>query len=184
MCWYGYEVPAFLSNPAKRFGGKEEETDSEDKRRREQRRLVPSRQTPNHKPAKRLWFGKEETDSEDKRLRVQRRLVPSRQTPNHKPAKRLWFGKEETDSEDKRLRVQRRLVPSRPFPTRLRRPILFRLAGKEWGEKGRLGTFGASCGCDLSRHQIFGGCEHTKSPYGHETTRRLPRYTKFDSSCL
>ena len=36
--------------------------------------------------------------------------------------------------------MARRLVPSRPFPTHLRRPILFRLAGKEWGEKGRLVT--------------------------------------------
>ena len=37
-------------------------------------------------------------------------------------------------------RMARGLVPSRPFPTHLRRPILFRLAGKAWGEKGRLVT--------------------------------------------
>ena len=39
--------------------------------------------------------------------------------------------------QEKRLREQRRLVPSRPFSTSLRRPLLFRLAGKEGGEKGR-----------------------------------------------
>ena len=42
--------------------------------------------------------------------------------------------------QEKRLREQRGLVPSRPFPTSLRRPLLFRLAGKEGGEKGRWGT--------------------------------------------
>ena len=42
--------------------------------------------------------------------------------------------------QEKRLREQRRLVPSRPFSTSLRRPLLFRLAGKEGGEKGRWGT--------------------------------------------
>ena len=43
---------------------------------------------------------------------------------------------------------------SKAFPTRLRRPHLFRLAGKDGGEQGLEGT------------------------------RRLLRYTKFDSSCL
>ena len=47
----------------------------------------------------------------------------------------MRFGKEETGSEEKRLREQRGLVPSRPVLTRLRRPLLFRLAGKEGGEK-------------------------------------------------
>ena len=62
----------FPANPAKRFDEKEEETGSEEKRLREQRRLVPSRPNPNRKPAKRLRFGKEETDSEDKRPRAWR----------------------------------------------------------------------------------------------------------------
>ena len=48
----------------------------------------------------------------------------------------MRFGKEETSTEDKRRRL-RRLVPSWSFLTRLRRPLLFRLAGKEGGEKGR-----------------------------------------------
>ena len=54
--------------------------------------------------------------------------------PNRKFS--LRFGKEETSTEDKRRRL-RRLVPSWSFLTRLRRPLLFRLAGKEGGEKGR-----------------------------------------------
>ena len=41
--------------------------------------------------------------------------------------------------QEKRLCEQRRLVPSRPFSTSLRRPLLFRLAGKEEGRKGALG---------------------------------------------
>ena len=41
-------------------------------------------------------------------------------------------------TEDKRRRL-RRLVPSWLFLTRLRRPLLFRLAGKEGGRKGALG---------------------------------------------
>ena len=57
----------------------------------------------------------------------------------------LRFEKEETGSEEKRPREQRGLVPSRPVLTRLRRPLLFRLAGKEGGEKGRFDAFGASC---------------------------------------
>ena len=48
----------------------------------------------------------------------------------------MRFGKEETGSEEKRLREQRGLVPSRPVLPRLRRPYLFRLAGKDRGEKG------------------------------------------------
>ena len=60
-----------------------------------------------------------------------------RKNPNRKFS--LRFGKEEMSTEDKRRRL-RRLVPSWSFLTRLRRPLLFRLAGKEGGEKGRLGT--------------------------------------------
>ena len=47
----------------------------------------------------------------------------------------MRFGKEETSIEEKRRRL-RRLVPSWSFLTRLRRPYLFRLAGKDRGEKG------------------------------------------------
>ena len=57
-----------------------------------------------------------------------------RKNPNRKFS--LRFGKEETSTEEKRRRL-RRLVPSWSFLTRLRRPYLFRLAGKEGGEKGR-----------------------------------------------
>ncbi|MFR1223081.1 MAG: hypothetical protein ACLSDS_12415, partial [Oscillospiraceae bacterium] len=52
--------------------------------------------------------------------------------PNRKFS--LRFGKEETSTEEKRRRL-RRLVPSWSFLTRLRRPYLFRLAGKDRGEK-------------------------------------------------
>ena len=41
---------------------------------------------------------------------------------------------------------------SKAFPTRLRRPHLFRLAGKDGGEKGRWDTFGASCGYSSGRN--------------------------------
>ena len=68
------------------------------------------------------------------------------------PSEAFMFWKEETGSEDKRLREQRGLVPSRLLPMCLRRPLLFRLAGKEGGEKGRLDAFGAFCRAD-SRHQ-------------------------------
>ena len=43
----------------------------------------------------------------------------------------------------------------------LRRPYLFRLAGKDRGEKGRLVTFGASCGYSLGKHLFFNHYEHT-----------------------
>ena len=42
-------------------------------------------------------------------------------------------------TEEKRLREQRGLVPSWSFLTCLRRPYLFRLAGKDGGRKGALG---------------------------------------------
>ena len=58
--------------------------------------------------------------------------------------------------QEKRLREQRRLVPSRPFSTSLRRPLLFRLAGKEGGEKGRLDAFGAHCGYGLGKSLFLG----------------------------
>ena len=51
----------------------------------------------------------------------------------------MRFGKEETGSEEKRLHEQRGLVPPRPVLTRLRRPLFFRLAGKEGGEKADRG---------------------------------------------
>ena len=57
-----------------------------------------------------------------------------RKNPNRKFS--LRFGKEEMSTEEKRRRL-RRLVPSWSFLTCLRRPLLFRLAGKEGGEKGR-----------------------------------------------
>ena len=63
------------------------------------------------------------------------------------------------------------------------RPHLFRLAGKDGGEKGRWGTFGAYCGCGSGRNLIFSCCEHTKPPYVRYGTRRLLWYTDFSSSC-
>ena len=47
----------------------------------------------------------------------------------------MRFGKEETSTEDKKPCMQG-FVLSRSFLTRLRRPYLFRLAGKDRGEKG------------------------------------------------
>ena len=49
----------------------------------------------------------------------------------------------------------------RGIPACLRRPILFRLAGKEWGEKGRLDAFGACCRYDLGKYQFYSRYEHT-----------------------
>ena len=72
---------------------------------------------------------------------------------------------------------------SKAFPTRLRRPHLFRLAGKDGGEKGLWDAFGASCGYSSGRNLFYSRYEHTKSPHGRFGTRRLLRYTKFDSSC-
>ena len=66
----------------------------------------------------------------------------------------------------------------------LRRPILFRLAGKEWGEKGRWDAFGACCGYNSSKNLICRYYKHTYSPYGRYGTRRLLRYIKFDGSCV
>ena len=69
----------------------------------------------------------------------------AQKNPNRKFS--LRFGKEETSTEEKRRRL-RRLVPSWSFLTRLRRPLLFRLAGKEGGEKGRWVTIW--CGLPLN----------------------------------
>ena len=55
---------------------------------------------------------------------------------------------------------------SKAFPTRLRRPHLFRLAGKDGGEKGRWDAFGASCGYSSGRNLFYSRYEHTKSPHG------------------
>ena len=79
--------------------------------------------------------------------------------PNRKFS--LRFGKEETGSEEKRLREQRGLVPSRPVLTRLRRPLLFRLAGKEGGEKGRWVTVGCVLPLNSGKHQCFGLAFHS-----------------------
>ena len=49
----------------------------------------------------------------------------------------------------------------RGIPACLRQPILFRLAGKEWGEKGRLDVFGACCRYDLGKYQFYSRYEHT-----------------------
>ena len=77
----------------------------------------------------------------------------------------MRFGKEETSTEDKRRRL-RRLVPSWSFLTRLRRPLLFRLAGKEGGEKGRWVTVGYFLPLNLGE-ALFFRCRSTRwSPYG------------------
>ena len=87
----------------------------------------------------------------------------------------LRFEKEETGSEEKRLREQRGLVPSRLFLTRLRRPYLFRLAGKDRGEKGARGRVWCVLPLNLGEVLVF-GCRSTRdSPYVCLTTRRLIR---------
>ena len=55
---------------------------------------------------------------------------------------------------------------------------------KRRGRKGALVTFGAYCGYDSGGNLNCSLCEHTKSPYARYGTRRLLRYTKFDSSCF
>ena len=77
-----------------------------------------------------------EMSRRDKRGRdagsAQPRLRGCRRSAGKDPNRKfsLRFGKEETSTEEKRRRL-RRLVPSWSFLTRLRRPLLFRLAGKE-----------------------------------------------------
>ena len=68
-------------------------------------------------------------------------------------------------TEDKRRRL-RRLVPPWSFLTRLRRPLLFRLAGKEGGEKGRLVTVGCILPLNLGEALFSRGRSTRWSPYG------------------
>ena len=95
----------------------------------------------------------------------------------------MRFGKEETSTEDKRRRL-RRLVPSWSFLTRLRRPLLFRLAGKEGGEKGRWVTIECFLPLNSGEPLVFRRRSTRDSPYGRLGTRRLIRDIKFVSSCL
>ena len=78
--------------------------------------------------------------------------------PNRKFS--LRFGKEETSTEDKKPCLQG-FVPSWSFLTRLRRPLLFRLAGKEGGEKGRWVTVGCFLRLNSGKHQCFGLAFHS-----------------------
>ena len=95
----------------------------------------------------------------------------------------MRFGKEETSTEDKKPCLQG-FVPSWSFLTRLRRPYLFRLAGKDRGEKGRLVTVWCVLPLNSGKHQSFGRRSTRYSPYGYRTTRRLIRHTRFAASCL
>ena len=97
-----------------------------------------------------------DAQSERSRCSISRGILKN---PNRKFS--LRFGKEEPDSEEKRLREQRGLVPSRPVLTRLRRPLLFRLAGKEGGEKGRLVTVGYVLPLNSGRPQCFSSAFHS-----------------------
>ena len=63
-------------------------------------------------------------------------------------------------TEEKRRRL-RRLVPSWSFLTRLRRPLLFRLAGKEGGRKGALGYVWCFLRLSLGKPQCFGLAFHS-----------------------
>ena len=58
----------------------------------------------------------------------------------------------------------------------LRRPYLFRLAGKDRGEKGRLATFGASCIRIQVSPNVSVWRSTRYSPYGRLGTRRLIRW--------
>ena len=78
--------------------------------------------------------------------------------PNRKFS--LRFGKEETSTEDKKPCLQG-FVPLWSFLTRLRRPLLFRLAGKEGGEKGRWVTVGCFLHLILGKPQCFGLAFHS-----------------------
>ena len=95
-----------------------------------------------------------------------------RRNPNRKFS--LRFGKEEMSTEDKRRRL-RRLVPSWSFLTRLRRPLLFRLAGKEGGEKGRWVTVWCFLPLNSGKSQCFRRRSTRCSPYWRLGTRRLIR---------
>ena len=69
----------------------------------------------------------------------------------------------------------RRLVPSWSFLTRLRRPLLFRLAGKEGGEKGRWGVRLVHSASEFRREPIFQASFHTM------VTLRASRYASPDT---
>ena len=107
-----------------------------------------------------------EMSRRDKRGRdagsAQPRLRGCRRSAGKDPNRKfsLRFGKEETSTEEK-IRRLRRLVPSWSFLTRLRRPLLFRLAGKEGGEKGRWVTVGCILHLNSGRHQCFSLAFHT-----------------------
>ena len=67
--------------------------------------------------------------------------------------------------EEMCIRDRQGFVPSWSFLTCLRRPLLFRLAGKEGGEKGRLVTVLCFLHLNLGKHQNF-RCRSTReSPY-------------------
>ena len=130
----------------------------------------------------------EEMSRRDKRARdagsAQPRLRGCRRSAGKDPNRKfsLRFGKEETSTEDKRRRL-RRLVPSWSFLTRLRRPHLFRLAGKDGGEKGRWVTVGCILHLILGKALFFRHRSTRWSPYGRHTTRRLIRGSKFAACC-
>ena len=92
--------------------------------------------------------------------------------PNRKFS--LRFGKEETSTEEKRRRL-RRLVPSWSFLTRLRRPHLFRLAGKDGGEKGHWGYVWFILPLNSGGNLFFRRRSTRWSPCGRLATRRLIR---------
>ena len=86
------------------------------------------------------------------------------------------------------------MYPSRPNPSRkpakrFRRasdgPIFSALPEKMGGEKSGAGTrLVRPAGTVQAGTCFYSRYEHTKSPHGRFGTRRLLRYTKFDSSCL
>ena len=104
------------------------------------------------------------------RLRGRRRSAGK--DPNRKFS--LRFGKEETSTEEKRRRL-RRLVPSWSFLTRLRRPLLFRLAGKEGGEKGRWVTVWRFLPLNSGESRYLAWRSTRESPCERHSTRRLIR---------
>ena len=111
-----------------------------------------------------------EMSRRDKRGRdagsAQPRLRGCRRSAGKDPNRKfsLRFGKEETSTEEKRRRL-RRLVPPWSFLTCLRRPLLFRLAGKEGGEKGRLVTVWCILHLNLGKLLVFGCRSIRWSPY-------------------
>ena len=59
---------------------------------------------------------------------------------------------------------------------------IFSLAREKIGEKRTLGYVWRILRMQFRQALIFSCCEHTNSPYGRYSTRRLLRYTKFASS--